>query len=103
MSLSPAASLAPLLPVLFWFEQEAGGRISPATDRIIHAAVKSAVMHNAGASVLVYSNTLPFEHFCWGNSSLRGWARRAALPYTCRASVQRYNLDELLRPHGVEL
>ena len=44
MSLAPAASLAPVLPVLFWFEQEAGGRISPATDRIIHAAVKSAVL-----------------------------------------------------------
>ena len=82
-------------PVLFWFEKEAN--ISVATNRLIHAAVKSAVLHNRGSKVLVFSNSLDFSYFC-AASSLSGWARERTLSATCQASVQRYDLGELLRP-----
>lgn len=86
-------------PIIFWWETEPGKTISETTMRIMHAAVKSAFLHFEDPTVLIFSNSLPRDAFCESGSSLVGWERERALPWTCRAEVRRYSLHQLLEAH----
>ena len=52
-----------------WWETEKGRTIQSATSRIMHAAVKSAVIYGRGKQVHVFSNSLPLDFFCPAVSS----------------------------------
>ena len=46
-------------------ETEKGKEITVTTARIMHAAIKSAILHSThGSRVLIFSNTLPIDFFC---------------------------------------
>jgi hypothetical protein len=93
---NPDSSKDSPLPIMFWWETEKGKTISPATSRIMHTAIKSAALHcKQGTEILVFSNSLPVDFFC-KKSTLRGWERTRALPFTCRARVKRYNVKKLM-------
>ena len=57
-------SIKILAPIIFWWETEKGKEISVTTARIMHAAIKSAILHSThGSRVLIFSNTLPIDFF----------------------------------------
>ena len=83
-------------PIMFWWETEKGKEVSTATSRIMHAAIKSAILHGKhGTRVLIFSNSLPSDFFC-ESSKLTGWEAKKALPFTCRAVVMKYSVKELM-------
>lgn len=91
------------LPIMFWWETEKGKTVSEATSRIMHAAIKSASLHGDQQSpVFVFSNSLDPHFFCQ-KSTLKGWEREHALPFTCRAKVLKYSVDEMLETMPVAL
>ena len=66
-------SIKVLGPIIFWWETEKGKDISVSTARIMHAAIKSAILHSThGSRILIFSNTLPTDFFC-ESSKLNGW------------------------------
>jgi hypothetical protein len=80
--------------ISYWWETEKGKSVSFRTSRIMHGAVKSAILYGNEKPVYVFSNTLPLDFFCEG-SSLRGHERNMSLGYTCQVTIARYNIVEI--------
>lgn len=80
--------------ISYWWETEKGKSVSLRTSRIMHGAVKSAILYGGNKPVYVFSNTLPSDFFCEG-SSLRGHERNMSLGYTCQVTIARYNIVEI--------
>ena len=90
--------------ISYWWETEKGKSVSFRTSRIMHGAVKSAILYGNEKPVYVFSNTLPLDFFCEG-SSLRGHERNMSLGYVKRCDTQR-PLPPLFWPstmHGSQL
>ena len=110
--------------VIFWWETQNGSTVNHALARIMHAAVKSAVIagipeqslqksrsarsQSNYAKVIVFSNSLHSNFFC-GNGAPQHTFQHTkeqehTQQFTCRyVTVQTYSLNDLLKDHSFKI
>ena len=96
--------------VHLWWETRRGRELGPRLKRLMLAAVKSAVIcgsseedrvvrrgssRNNYAEVRIFSNSLPSDFFCTNGGALRQQEEAKVFPFTCTATVEKYNVSEL--------
>ena len=108
--------------VSFWWETKNGSTVNNALARIMHAAVKSAVIagipeetlqpqqlstptvHDIYAHVVVFSNTLPVRFFCGeapAHTFQHAKEQENIYQFTCTyVRIQRYDMNDLLKDHS---